>query len=120
MNVQKTNARFTTLLLGEKKQKNIVEEQKRKEQRGKQMSLGRELMYEFQAGLIDLEAKIEHDALIGIWVTKDGREVPVSDMSDEHIKNSISMLKRNDYCDLYLPWIDRFEKELEKRKNTNG
>lgn len=83
------------------------------------MSLGKELMYEFQAGLIDLEAKIENDVSRGIWVTKDGREVHISNMSDEHIKNSISMLKRNDHCDLYLPWIDRFEKELEKRKNTS-
>lgn len=28
------------------------------------------------------------------WTTRDGRQVPVRDMSDEHLRNSIAMLER--------------------------
>jgi hypothetical protein len=30
----------------------------------------------------------------GIWVTKDGREVPIKEMEDEHLLNTIRMLRR--------------------------
>lgn len=30
----------------------------------------------------------------GIWVTKDGRLIKISDMDDDHLVNSISLLKR--------------------------
>lgn len=67
----------------------------------------------------DIEEEYERvykDAGRGIWTTKDGRHIAVSDMTDEHIVNTLNMLKRNDSCDMYLPWIERFEAELQKRR----
>lgn len=29
-----------------------------------------------------------------MWTTRDGRQVPVKDMTDEHLNNSITMLER--------------------------
>jgi hypothetical protein len=29
-----------------------------------------------------------------VWITKDGRRIPVKEMSDEHIVNTIRMLRR--------------------------
>ena len=31
----------------------------------------------------------------GIWVTKDGREIKIGDMDNDHLINSINMLKRS-------------------------
>lgn len=31
----------------------------------------------------------------GIWITKDGRRIKITDMANDHLVNSISMLKRS-------------------------
>lgn len=33
-----------------------------------------------------------NDALV--WTTRDGRKIPVTEMTDEHLQNTIAMLKR--------------------------
>lgn len=60
--------------------------------------------------------RIRKEAKTGIWTTKDGRHIAVSDMTDEHIVNTLNMLKRIDYNDMYLPWIERFEAEIWYRQ----
>lgn len=60
---------------------------------------------------------VENQAKSGIWETKDGRKIPVEEMTDSHIRNTIAMLKRHNVCDLWMPWITRLEKELERRAN---
>lgn len=67
----------------------------------------------------DIEEEYERvrmEAERGIWTTKDGKHIAVSDMTDEHLINALNMLKRNDYDDMYMPWIERFETELRYRE----
>lgn len=66
---------------------------------------------------IDVEyQRIQKEAEQGIWTTKNGKHIAVSDMTDEHIVNTLNMLKRFDDNDMYLPWIERFEAELRYRE----
>ncbi len=50
----------------------------------------------------------------GMWITKDGRYLNVSEMEISHIQNCIRMLERYDspFKDIYIPM---FKKELKKR-----
>lgn len=55
----------------------------------------------------------------GIWVTRDNREIKISDMSTTHITNSINMIKRSiksgkNWRVEYLPQLLT---ELNKRSN---
>ena len=63
--------------------------------------------------------RIEKEAERGIWITKDGRHIAVSEMTYEHITNTIKMLERFDDNDMYLPWVDRFTEELNRRKRLS-
>ena len=63
--------------------------------------------------------RVWREAERGIWTTKDGNRIAVSDMGYGHIVNTINMLKRNDYDDMYLPWIERFEAELRRREGVD-
>lgn len=54
----------------------------------------------------------------GIWTMRDGTKIHVSQMTDGHIRNTICMLKRNDVADLYLPWIEQLQKELDGRQEV--
>lgn len=82
------------------------------------MSFGSEAIAEAEADFAVFERMIEHSAKSGIWTTKDGREIPVAEMSDRHIRNALAMLERNNACDIYMPWICRFKKELSRRNGN--
>ena len=79
------------------------------------MSLGSEAVVEAEADFAVFEGVIESSAKSGVWTTKDGREIPITEMSDGHIRNVLAMLERNNVCDIYMPWICRFKKELSRR-----
>lgn len=68
--------------------------------------------------MIDKEVRrrtIEQQAESGWWTTKDGRKIHVRNMESEHIQNTIRLLERNNEKDIYMPWINRFKRELERR-----
>lgn len=46
------------------------------------------------------------------WTTKDGTEIPISEMTTSHIKNCIRMLNNVENAD---GWIEVFKKELSRR-----
>lgn len=68
--------------------------------------------YEYE----DEYRRIEDEARIGVWTTRDGEKIPVSEMTTRHINNTISFLERKDTNDIMMPWIIRFKKELERRE----
>lgn len=47
------------------------------------------------------------------WTTKDGREIPLKEMTTSHIKNCIKFLEEIPYAD---GWVIKFEEELKERK----
>lgn len=50
-----------------------------------------------EATLEDLERELwlrNRNAGSIIWTTKDGKEIPINEMSDEHLKNTINMIIR--------------------------
>jgi len=55
-----------------------------------------------------------HDRLRddGVWVTRDGREIDVKDMSDEHIRNAMATLKQTPP----VYWI--MDEELRRRAGS--
>lgn len=59
---------------------------------------------------------IEKEAKLKIWTAKDGTKIPVKDMTDNHIQNTINLIKRKDKRDYYLPWLKVFEDELKDRE----
>lgn len=82
------------------------------------MSLGEEILEEIEIDYAALQIQIESDAKRGVWTTRDGLKIPVTEMTSEHIKNTIVMLERNDAYDLYLPWINRLQHELDERSKA--
>ena len=80
------------------------------------MSMGREWIADHAWELYgEMEHDIEEEAERGVWTTKDGREIPVEEMTTSHIKNTIALLERNNCDDMYTPWITVFHKELQRR-----
>lgn len=54
-------------------------------------------------------------ASLGVWLTAEGEEVLIRDMTTQHIKNCIAMLQKHGDEEKY---ISIFEQELEKRKDN--
>lgn len=79
------------------------------------MSLGLDIIPELEIDEQVRYMKVEEDAKKGYWLTKDGRILHVSQMSEKHIRNTIKYIERVDKTDLYLPWINRFKRELKER-----
>ena len=61
-----------------------------------------------------LSIQARMNASHGLWITKDGRHLNVSEMETNHIQNCMRMLERYDspFKDIYIPM---FKKELKKR-----
>ena len=65
--------------------------------------------------ILDHMMNVDYD----LWVTRDNREIKISDMTTTHITNSINMIKRSiksgkNWRVEYLPQL---VKELNKRRN---
>lgn len=85
------------------------------------MSYGSEYIAEYEyerdqaiARWEEMSIRAHNNASHGLWITKDGRYLHVSEMETSHIKNCIRMLERYDspLKDAYIPM---FEKELKER-----
>lgn len=74
---------------------------------------------EIEAEFMVFEAYIEEAARQGIWITKDGTEIRVEDMTDRHLANTIAFLERKNTgdIDIYMPWISRLKAEQKRRNN---
>lgn len=84
------------------------------------MSLGSDCIPEIDIDESVRYLEVENEANKGFWTTKNGTIIHVTDMTDDHIRNTINYIKRIDKIDLYLPWIHTFEKELERRYGKEG
>ena len=58
------------------------------------MGIGREMYYDSVADDAYYEYRAKRALANGIWLTRDGREVPVREMTDSHLANSIRMMHR--------------------------
>lgn len=81
------------------------------------MSLGSEYVSESYANEVELRMKIKKSAANGIWTTRDRRRIHITNMSEDHIKNTINYIRRNDSLDMMLPWVAAFQNELIRRNN---
>ena len=78
------------------------------------MSYGEEIATEQMIAGELAYIRSEQRAADGLWETRDGQTLKVTDMTTSHIQNCLRMLKRGNsrYAD---PFIGMFEKELERR-----
>ena len=78
------------------------------------MGQGAELEMERMIDSEVLYFRAELRAEKGLWETRDGQILKVTDMTTRHIQNCLRMLERGNspYAD---PFIGMFEKELERR-----
>lgn len=66
-------------------------------------------------GLEDLDPILYVD--FTVWKTKNGRKIPVKEMSDNHLLNTINMLEGDDLSLLEEAWLKVLTKEYKNRKN---
>lgn len=58
------------------------------------MGIGREMYYDLIAVDAFYWYRAKQALANGVWLTRDGREVPVREMTDSHLANSIRMMQR--------------------------
>lgn len=58
------------------------------------MSIGSEMWCESKADAAYHESRAEQALADKLWLTRDGRVIPVREMTDGHLANSINMLRR--------------------------
>ena len=80
------------------------------------MSLGTEFSVESEINYMLRYCQIQRQAKSRVWITKDGKKINVSDMTDQHLINTTKFIERNNVNDLYIPWLLVFYNELDKRK----
>lgn len=58
------------------------------------MGIGREMYYDSIADDAFYGYRAEQALANGAWITRDGREVPVREMTGSHLANSVRMMQR--------------------------
>lgn len=66
------------------------------------MSIGKEILDDYAYELYHLRKE-------GIWVTKEGKEIPIVEMTVPHIKNCMKMVGESS------EWYEIFKSELNRR-----
>jgi len=77
-----------------------------------------------KSNFMDLEESVKQYKKVITWKCNNGREIALTDMSDNHIRNCIDMINNNNSRNrakteqLFLGylWISRFNMELLRRK----
>lgn len=55
------------------------------------------------------ELAYPHGVPCGVWTTRDGTEIKLSDMTEQHIMNCMRLVGEDD------PWFSEFYEELKRR-----
>ena len=50
------------------------------------------------------------------WIMKNGTDIMIKDMADNHLKNTINMLKKKQFNETRSAWIEIFEIEFRIRR----
>ena len=79
------------------------------------MGYGAELLEEMYIADAIHYAVNEKNIAKGIWTMKDGNQINIKDMSRQHLRNTINMLKRGN-SPFAEAWITRMTEELEFRE----
>lgn len=79
------------------------------------MSYGAELAEEIYIANAMRYAENERDVAEGIWTMRDGNKINIKEMSREHLRNTISVLKRGN-SPFAEEWTARMTAELEFRE----
>lgn len=80
-----------------------------------EMSMGEEYWQDREIEYWCMIDELKRDAAKKIWRTKDGTEIALKDMKDDHIINTINMLERNNERGIYDTWISAFKEEQKIR-----
>lgn len=83
------------------------------------MSIGSEMWCESKADAAYYESRAELALAYKLWLTRDGRVIPVREMTDRHLANSINMLRRGgEGCFGWLAGdaLEMLVEESERRK----
>ena len=49
------------------------------------------------------------------WVQRTGIKIKITDMTEQHLRNSIAMINRNSWRKWRIQWLEYLEKELKNR-----
>ena len=83
------------------------------------MSIGGDMWYEAMADAAYYESRAEQALADKVWMTRDGRDVPIREMTDAHLANSIRMLRRGGegcFGRLAEDALEMLVEEAERRK----
>ena len=67
----------------------------------------------------DGEEEVEELAEQGIWVTKDGEEISIKDMTAQHLVNALNFIRKKGDQFLLNLYEKQFEKEIHRRSPGN-